>query len=80
MATPLPELGTERLNRILQFTAQFDVSGQPAMSRPLRWSSDDLPVGVQFVGPIDDEALLIRLAAQLESAARWAGRLTPRDG
>lgn len=41
-----PELGTERLTGILQFTAQFNVSGQPAMSLPLHWSERDLPVGV----------------------------------
>ena len=70
-----PELGTQRLTSILQFTAQFNLSGQPAMSLPLHWSTDGLPVGVQFVGPIDDEALLIRLAAQLEAAAPWADRL-----
>ena len=69
------ELGTERLTSILQFTAQFNVSGQPAVSLPLHWSDGGLPVGVQFVGPIDDEALLIRLAAQLEAAAPWADRL-----
>lgn len=70
-----PELGTERLTSILQFTAQFNVSGQPAVSFPLSWSDDGLPVGVQFVGPIDDEALLIRLGAQLEQAQPWADRL-----
>ncbi len=75
-----PELGTERLTSILQFTAQFNVSGQPAMSLPLHWSTDDLPIGVQFVGPIDDEALLIRLAAQLETAAPWAERIPPLYG
>jgi amidase len=75
-----PELGTERLTTILQFTAQFNVSGQPAVSLPLHWSEANLPVGVQFVGPIDDEALLIRLAAQLESAAPWAGRTPPLYG
>ena len=53
-----PELGTERLTSILQFTAQFNVSGQPAVSLPLHWSESGLPVGVQFVGPIDDEALV----------------------
>jgi amidase len=75
-----PEHGTERLTSILQFTAQFNVSGQPAVSLPLHWSEAGLPVGVQFVGPIDDEALLIRLAAQLESAAPWADRLPPIYG
>ncbi|MGE5210154.1 MAG: amidase [Acidobacteriota bacterium] len=75
-----PEHGTERLTSILQFTAQFNVSGQPAVSLPLHWSDTGLPVGVQFVGPIDDEALLIRLAAQLETAAPWANRLPPVYG
>jgi len=69
-----PELGTERLRSILQFTAQFNVSGQPAISLPVGWSADGLPIGVQFVGPIDDEALLLRVAGQLEVAAPWAGR------
>jgi amidase len=75
-----PEHGTERLTSILQFTPQFNVSGQPAMSLPMRWSDGGLPIGVQFVGPIDDEALLIRVAAQLESAAPWADRLPPVYG
>jgi amidase len=75
-----PEHGTERLTSILQFTPQFNVSGQPAVSLPMHWSADGLPIGVQFVGPIDDEALLIRLAAQLESAAPWGDRLPPIYG
>ena len=75
-----PELGTERLTSILQFTAQFNVSGQPAVSLPLHWSDDGLPVGVQFVGPIDDEPLLIRVASQLETASPWADRLPPIHG
>jgi len=75
-----PELGTERLTSILQFTAQFNASGQPAVSLPLHWSSDVLPIGVQFAGPIDDEALLIRLASQLESAAPWADRIPAIHG
>lgn len=75
-----PEHGTERLTSILQFTAQFNVSGQPAVSLPLHWSGDGLPIGVQFVGPIDDEALLIRLASQLESAAPWADRIPAIHG
>jgi amidase len=75
-----PELGTERLTGILQFTAQFNVSGQPAVSLPLHSSRDGLPIGVQFVGPIDDESLLIRVASQLETASPWAARLPPVYG
>ncbi len=72
-----PDHGGERLRRTMQFTAQFNLSGQPAVSLPLHWTADELPVGVQFAGPADDEALLIRLASQLESAAPWADRLPP---
>ncbi len=72
-----PELGSERLVEILLFTAQFNMSGQPAVSLPLHQTSDGLPVGVQFVGPYGDEALLIRLASQLEAAAPWAQRIPP---
>lgn len=72
-----PELGTARLFEILLFTAQFNATGQPAVSLPLHQSSDGLPVGVQFVGPYGAEDVLIRLASQIESAAPWAQRIPP---
>lgn len=75
-----PEQGTERLTSILQFTPQFNMTGQPAMSMPLHWTDDGLPVGVQFAGAIDDEAGLLRLAAQIEQAAPWAHRTAPIFG
>jgi amidase len=56
------------------FTPIVNVTGQPAMSVPLVWSDDDLPVGVHFVGRPLDEATLVRLAAQLEAARPWAHR------
>jgi amidase len=56
------------------FTPIVNVTGQPAMSVPLAWSGDDLPLGVHFVGRPLDEATLVRLAAQLEAARPWAHR------
>jgi amidase len=59
------------------FTALFNATGQPAISLPLHWTPEGLPVGVQLVAPFGREDLLIRAAAQLERAQPWADRKPP---
>jgi amidase len=59
------------------FTRIQNLTGQPAMSVPLFWNRDGVPIGVQFAARFGDEATLFRLAAQLEQERPWAQRKPP---
>jgi amidase len=74
---PDPMASIERAELTATFTAAINATGQPAISLPLHWSEDGLPIGVQLAAGYGREDVLIRVAAQLERAHPWADRRPP---
>jgi amidase len=59
------------------FTAFANLTGTPAVTLPLSTGADGLPVGAHFVSGLAREDVLVRLAAQLETAWPWRDRTPP---
>jgi len=59
------------------WTSAWNVTGMPAVSLPLHWTPEGLPVGVMLAARPAEEGLLLALAAQVEAASPWAGRHPP---
>ncbi|MCK6555666.1 amidase [Candidatus Binatia bacterium] len=72
-----PLLGLGQVLDYVPFTPIQNATGQPAISLPLHWSADGLPVGLMFAGRFGEEGLLLRLAGQLEQARPWKDRHPP---
>ncbi len=72
-----PEEEGRRIGSFMPFTAQFNVTGQPAISLPLHQGTDGLPIGVMLAGRPAGEAELLSLAASVELARPWRHRLPP---
>ena len=75
-ADRFPELAGKFMRHVF-FTRRFNITGQPAISLPLHWTPEGLPVGVQLVAAMGREDLLIRIASQIEQAQPWVSRRPP---
>jgi amidase len=71
------EEGSRSVQGYVSNTFIQNISGQLAMSLPLYWNENNIPIGVQFAGRFGDEGGLFRLAAQLEAERPWAKRTPP---
>jgi len=72
-----PLLGFLRAATFVPFTPLANMSGEPAISLPLHWNNEGLPIGVQLQAPYGCEDMLVRVAAQLEQAQPWSDRRPP---
>jgi amidase len=72
-----PNRWLEATEALVAFTRIQNVTGQPAMSIPLFWNKENIPIGVQFAGRFGDEATLFQLAGQLEEARPWSRQIPP---
>jgi amidase len=64
----------QRVAPMTAFTAVCNATGVPAMSVPIEWADDGLPIGMHFVARYGAEETLYALAAQLEHARPWRNR------
>jgi amidase/6-aminohexanoate-cyclic-dimer hydrolase len=71
-------LGPEGVLPYSPFTAIYNATGQPAVSVPLAWNADGLPIGVQIATGFGADETLIALCAELETARPWFDRRPPR--
>ena len=61
----------DMLSAIMQFTGVPSLAGLPALSLPVGFDPDGLPVGMQVIGRPFDEATLFRLGHAYQGVTSW---------
>ena len=69
-----PARDFENQKAFTPWTSAWNLTGMPAISLPLHWTPEGLPVGVMLAARPAQEHLLLALAAQVEGEAPWIGR------
>jgi amidase len=72
-----PAADFEAQKQFTPYTSMWNVTGSPAVSLPTHWTPDGLPVGIMLATAPGDEATLLSLAAQVESAQPWVVHTPP---
>ena len=64
----------ELRSNLFPYTLPFNITGHPAMTVPCGFGADGLPIGLQIVGRLHDEATLLQVGALYEASERWTER------
>lgn len=68
------DLHLERMTAFAPLGSLANISGFPAITLPFGVDADGLPLPIQIMAPMGEEAQLLRLAALLEADGRWQHR------
>jgi aspartyl-tRNA(Asn)/glutamyl-tRNA(Gln) amidotransferase subunit A len=60
-----------------RFTREFNASGHPALALPCGFDAEGLPIGLQVVGRLWDEAAVLHVGYAYEQATEWHTRRPP---
>lgn len=73
------EVGSVR-EQWFTYPQTFNLTGHPAISIPIGFTPDGLPVGMQAVGPYFSEQRLLDLAAAIDEMVPWTDKWPELDG
>lgn len=75
--SPMATITDETIAKFVLFNPIYNMTGQPAISLPLYWNREGLPIGAMFGARFGDEATLLQFAGEIEQAQPWGNRKPP---